>query len=274
MLTSYDGGRLFGELKGSGEPVVVALHGWRRDHRDFAAVLGGEAARRALVSLDVSVPDEAVPSLALDLPGFGASPAPPQPWGSFEYSEAVSSVLASFDRPVILVGHSFGGRVAVQLAAARPDKVAGLVLTGAPLFAAFSVTGRPPPRAPLGFRLARTMSRFGVLSAGRMEALRERYGSADYRASTGVMRGVLVRALAEEREAAYTPALRALSCPVELVWGEDDAVVPVAVAQRISAELSEAPEITILTSVGHLTPTEAPGALRSAIERLRAKGPA
>ncbi len=65
VLRSLAGGVLYGETWGEGPPAVVALHGWRRTHADFAASLGPLAAPRATL-----------PTLAPDLPGFGATPAP------------------------------------------------------------------------------------------------------------------------------------------------------------------------------------------------------
>ncbi|HZD66295.1 MAG TPA: hypothetical protein VE152_09375, partial [Acidimicrobiales bacterium] len=63
MLKAYDAGRLFGTRTGTGPAWVLALHGWRRSHRDFDAVLGGRSG-------------PPVDAVALDLPGFGATPAP------------------------------------------------------------------------------------------------------------------------------------------------------------------------------------------------------
>jgi pimeloyl-ACP methyl ester carboxylesterase len=97
-----------------------------------------------------------------------------------------------------------------------------------------------------------------------METLRQRYGSPDYRAATGVMRQVLVRTVNET----YDEQLRAVRCPVELVWGDDDAEVPVSVAET-AAGLLVRPNLTVCRGAGHLVPLTAPDALRLAIERHR-----
>lgn len=270
MLTSFDGGRLFGQVFGSEPPRVLALHGWRRDHRDFSSVLSGAAARGRPLPDDLALPGTLLPAIALDLPGFGATPAPESDWGSHEYAAAVAPVLAPLLAPVVLVGHSFGGRVAVRLAASLPDKVSGLLLTGAPLYAASLVGGPPPPRPPARFRVAKALAARRLVSEERLEGLRRRYGSDDYRQASGVMRGVLVRALREEQEAAYDDSLAALSCPLELVWGGEDSVVPPAVAERIASAVSVPVASTIVPAAGHLTPLEIPGQLRRAIERLTA----
>ena len=81
MLRTFAGGRLFGSRHRLGAPRVLALHGWARTHRDFDAVVApGRRSRR-------------LPALALDLPGFGASPPPPEAWGAAAYAEAVGQVL-------------------------------------------------------------------------------------------------------------------------------------------------------------------------------------
>lgn len=247
MLRAFAAGRLFGTTYGSPPPRVLALHGWARTSADFAPVLAG---------LD----GPALDGLALDLPGFGASPEPDEPWGAAEYAKAVAGVLDELDTPpAVVVGHSFGGRVAVHVGVARPDRVRALVLTGAPLVRR---SDAPPPRPPLTFRIGKALHRRGVLSDERMEDLRRRHGSADYRTARGVMRAVHVRLVNET----YEHELGALGCPVELVWGERDYQVPVSVAQAAHALLPGA-RLTVVPGAGHLLPLAAPAALREAIER-------
>ena len=93
-----------------------------------------------------------------------------------------------------------------------------------------------------------------------MEAARQRYGSADYRAAQGVMRQVLVRAVNETYEA----QLDAVRCPVHLVWGGDDTVAPLEVADRSLGRPAPRGDLVVLPGVGHLTPLLAPSALRTA----------
>ena len=141
-----------------------------------------------------------------------------------------------------------------------------LVLSGAPLLA------RPGARrAPVGaaFRAVRGLHRMGLVGEARMERARRHYGSADYRAAEGVMREVLVR-LVNER---YDDQLAALRCPVELVWGDDDAESPLSVARSI-CERVPGSVLTVCPGAGHLIPCTAPAPLRAAIERAAARRPA
>ena len=246
-LRVFANGALFADATGSSPPRVIALHGWARRSSDF---------RPVLADLD---------ALALDLPGFGASPPPSEPIGAEGYAELVNEVLEVCASPPVVVGHSFGGRIAVCLAARYPERVGSLVLTGAPLIK------QTPSRSPsLRYRMIRGLNRVGVVSDDRLERIRRKTGSADYRAASGVMRDILVRVINES----YEPQLRALTAPVSLIWGAADREVPVGIA-RAAAEViaSEGREVDleILEGIGHLLPLEAPEALRRAIERAFAR---
>jgi pimeloyl-ACP methyl ester carboxylesterase len=240
VLRAFADGTIFGDAYGASPPRVLALHGWRRDRSDFSEVLEG---------LD---------GVAVDLPGFGASPPPPSAWGGAEYARALEPVVAEMGSPIVVVGHSFGGRVAVHLAPACSDRIAGVVLAGVPLLRVTT-----PPRPSLSFRLAKTLNRIGLLSDEKMEERRRQAGSADYRASTGVMRDVFVRLVHET----YEEQLKQIAAPVELVWGDDDTAAPLVIAERAAALLAH-PSTTILPGAGHLTPLTAPDELRRAIVRL------
>jgi pimeloyl-ACP methyl ester carboxylesterase len=243
MLHALAEGRLLGQRFGSGTPSVLALHGWGRSHRDFDAVLA---------PLD----GDPLDAIALDLPGFGSAPAPPDAWGTSEYADLVSLVLDEMTPQVVILGHSFGGRVGVQLAAARPQEIRALVLSGVPDL----VRRVRRPQAPLRFRVARRLHRWGVVSDERIEAARQRHGSADYRAAAGVMRQVLVKTLAEN----YDVQLASIRCPISLVWGDDDMEAPVAGAEEL-ARTHAGTSLTICPGAGHLTPLTASSALRTAV---------
>lgn len=213
-VKAFASGKMFatsGAQGGSGPPVVF-LHGWRRDRTDFADVL---AAHRGF---------------SIDLPGFGASPPPPEPWGAGRYAEAVREMLLEIGAesdPVILVGHSFGGRVATCVAAQSPELVRGLLLMGTPLLRRTS-----PGRPVRALRIAKALWRRGLISEARVEALRDRHGSEDYRAADGVMRDVLVTLVNEE----YSEELRAVVCPCAMLWGRRDSAASVDLA-HVAADL-------------------------------------
>jgi pimeloyl-ACP methyl ester carboxylesterase len=277
----------------------LALHGWGRDHHDFDAVLAG------------------VDALALDLPGHGVAPEPPAPWSTSEYAQWVLPVLDDLRQgPVVVVGHSFGARVAVQMAAAQmaaaqiatvqiatvqiatvqpanlqpaasraaqaapspapagPEPPRGawigaLVLVGAPLAPA---PGEPAARLAWPYRAGRFLHRAGLVPEGRMEALRQKYGSEDYRRASPVMRGVLVNSVAETASAAYIPAVRdwvTAGGALELIWGERDTVAPREGALRLLDDLvsTAAIGLTVVPAAPHLMTPPVAERLRAALGR-------
>ena len=231
---------------GDSPPKVLALHGWGRRGKDFAVSLEG---------LD---------AIALDLPGFGMSPAPVEVMGAEDYARFIEPLLDEFSDPPVVVGHSFGGRVALCLAARNPNRVGPLILIGTPI-----VRVTPLRRPSLSYRLIRACARWGMISEDRLERERQRRGSADYRAATGVMRQILVRVVGEE----YESQLRALGSPVHLVWGATDEEVPRTVAELAADLITDAGgevELRVLPEVGHHVPVEAPGALRAVVDEVLA----
>ena len=227
---------------------MLALHGWGRSHTDFDTALTGLVESRGTTS-----------AIAVDLPGFGASPAPEAPCGAAGYAEMVRPVLDECSPRVVLIGHSFGGRVAVELATRFPDAVAALVLCGVPLLRR---ADRPAARPALRYRLARNLHQRGLLGDDTMERMRQRFGSSDYRSAAGVMRDVLVTVVNETYEA----QLGEISQPVELVWGRRDDEVPIEVAER-AAKMLAAARLTVVDDAGHFVPTEAAPSLADAISR-------
>lgn len=251
-LRSFVDGTVFADVSGASPPTVVTLHGWGRDRSDLSG---------ATTSLPVR-------SVAFDLPGFGSSPEPPTPWGAEQYADLIGRALdelmehdqtqGNSQRSAVLVGHSFGGRVAVCLAASRPSLVAGLLLSGVPLLR--NSDGKPAAV----FRAARLLHRSGILSDKHMEEYRWRSGSDDYRAANGTMRATLVRLVNESYEA----QLARLACPVALVWGEEDAAAPLRIAQRAVGLLNTPYSLDLVPGGGHEVHRQRADLLRKRVSEM------
>ena len=222
MLTVL-AGDVLAERIGGDSPRILALHGWGRDGGDFHRILGGTDA------------------LAVHLHGFGQTPPPPTAWGSPDYAEHIAAGLVGTG-PYVVVGHSFGGRVAVRLAVAHPELVSSLVLTGVPL-----VRATAPPRPRWTLRTAKRLYAAHLIPSSVVDRLRRSGGSADYNAAQGVMRDILVRVISED----YREDLRRLTVPVHLVWGELDDAAPLAGA-RLAAELVPHARLDVVPGAGHL----------------------
>jgi pimeloyl-ACP methyl ester carboxylesterase len=248
VLKTFAGGRLLGASYGDGRPWVLALHGWGRTHRDFDQVLEG------------------IDAVAVDLPGFGAAAPPPEAWSTAQYAEWIAPVLDEMLPGPVVLGHSFGGRVAAHLGPAHPDRISALILTGVPGLVPDLTNAKRRPA--LAYRVGKALHRYQLIGDDRMETMRQRYGSADYRAARGVMREVLIKAVNEtyERQLAAFPGF------IELVWGEQDDQAPIAAAAAARQSYAHASLIR-LPGVGHFAPRQAPHELRAAVARHRPASP-
>ncbi|AKT51051.1 hypothetical protein ADJ73_06495 [Arsenicicoccus sp. oral taxon 190] len=236
------------EKHGSGRPRVLAMHGWARNRHDWAPVLRGYDA------------------VALDLPGFGATPPPAQGWSTEQYAEHLLPLLDA-DAPVVLAGHSFGGRVAVHLARLRPEAVQGLLLTGVPLLRPAPADAPARRGGPLDLRLAKALHRRGIVPESVVDKYRKKYGSADYNAAQGVLRTVLVKAVNED----YTrelEAARAGGIRTEMVWGEGDTAASVAMARTAAGLIGPTAHLDVVAGSAHLLDDQLVAHLRTALDRL------
>ncbi|MDQ3952065.1 MAG: alpha/beta hydrolase [Actinomycetota bacterium] len=220
---------------GSGEPVVV-LHGWGGRIESMAPVIHCLASSRRV--------------LALDLPGFGESPAPADAWGTPDYAAFVSDVLVSAGvERADFVGHSFGAKTSLYLAATS-TVVRRLVLAG-------SSGLRTPPsfkaRVKRGVsRAGRAAGRLGPPGHALRDALYRRIASEDYR-NAGPLRPTFVKVVNED----LTELLPKVSSPTLLVWGTNDDAVPVAHARTMEQRIPDA-GLVMLEGAGHFAYLDEP----------------
>jgi UDP-N-acetylmuramoyl-tripeptide--D-alanyl-D-alanine ligase len=207
-------------------PPVVLLHGW-----------GADADALSLVQSCLE-PEFRV--IAFDLPGFGQSDPPPAAWDSNAYAELIGKGLERLGlSKVSLIGHSFGGKIAIVLAARWPERVPRLVLVDS---AGIRHTRSPAYRARVAaFKVARRLVGRGPMG----ELLAGRFGSVDYRRA-GQLRPTLVRVVNED----LVPLLRSVKAPTLLIWGDQDRETPLSDAAIMERELTDA-GLVVFQGAGH-----------------------
>lgn len=186
---------------GSGLPVVF-MHGWGASSAAFLPAFERFAS-------------EGRTCIAPDLPPFGASGMPPIDWSLSDYTSMMLSLLDRLGvERAAFVGHSFGGRIAVDIAS-RTNRAERLVLVDA--------AGLRPRKGSikrlraLRFRISR---RLGLDT--------EKFYSADWRALPERMRGVFARVVAQD----LSDRLSSIACPTLIVWGRHDRETPPYMAKR------------------------------------------
>lgn len=236
---------------GSGTAVLI-LHGW-----------GSSASTWKEVQQQLAF--YGYRAIALDLPGFGKSAEPSREWGLVDYTNFVRSFVAQEQiGRFVLVGHSFGGRIAIDYAARYGEGVVALVLCGAAgitrpksikrsIFALVARTGSVVTALPI-LRSVRALAR---------KALYVLLGERDYYNASPVMREVMKRVL----EVSLAVLLPQISQPTLLAWGDADEATPLSHA-RIAHEVLSDSTLAIFEGRGHSLQREAPQDLAERIAQF------
>ena len=201
-------------------PDVVLLHGWGQNKKMMIHILNHLKDRFHVVSLD--------------FPGFGQSDDPDNAWGVSDYEEHFRKFLEALNlKHVILIGHSFGCRVAIRYAADYPDNVKKMILTGA---------AGIRTKHDLKWKLRTGTYKLGkwlLKVTGQSETLAEiqkNAGSEDYRNARGIMRPTFVKVVNDD----VSGILHKVVCPVLLVWGNLDTAAPLWMGQQMEKEMKDA----------------------------------
>jgi len=195
------------------QTTVVLLHGWGQNTQMMEPIH-----KRFKDKFNI---------LTLDLPGFGKSSEPPEVWGIYEYTLLIKELIDELKiRDVILVGHSFGGRIALMYAAEYPVKK--LVCLASPYCKEIT-------KLPLKNRIYKRAKKIKGLT-WLAKIMQNKVGSADYRNASNVMRGVLVKTVNTD----LSDYAKKITCPTLLIWGSMDEAVPLKRAYELEKMIKDA----------------------------------
>jgi pimeloyl-ACP methyl ester carboxylesterase len=223
--------------------------------------------------------------IAVDLPGFGASPLSREPISIAGYARFLEGVCDALSiSAAAVVGNSMGGHIASELAIASPQRVERLMLVSAAGISAELVQRSAVMTG--GRVLAAVMTR----SAARHASLAKRPGTRRFALSFVVRHPERLSApLAHELMAGagkpgFVPALEAvlthriserlpqIACPTFVVWGEDDHVIPVRDSKRFG-ELIPDVRVEVWPDTGHVAMLERPERFNALLESFLGEQP-
>lgn len=219
-------------------PDIVVLHGWNLSGATFAPLV------RALEKQGMRV-------FCPDLPGFGTSTPPLKAWHVSDYATFLSRYIQKnrMHTP-ILVGHSFGGRVALEYVRMYPGSIAGLVLTGTP--------GYTPVRS-LKRYVFYLMSKVGAVifslplvrryKENATETIYAIAGAREYGKAKDTMKQTFKNVVSYS----LVPAMKSVNVPCLLLWGEDDQMVPVSIAGKMQKGIAGSSLVRV-PGIGHALP--------------------
>ena len=221
-----------------GGPALLFLHGWRVDGSIWHETI------KLMQSQDI-----AGSFYALDFPGFGGSPAPIKDFHLSDYCDIIEGFIKKLKlENVVLIGHSFGGRVAIKLSATHAELVTKLVLVDS-----------------AGLVLQKNQKTFMNIAAGIvkpffspkfMQPLRKSIykaiGSEDYLA-TPRLQNVYVNVTKED----LSIYLSKITVPTLIVWGAQDRDTPLEYGQVMAKNISNS-KLIIYPEAGHFAFSDNP----------------
>ena len=159
----------------------------------------------------------------LDFPGFGESSEPNNSLSIYDYADILVDFLEALNiyNP-ILMGHSFGGRVAIVYASR--EKTEKLILFGSPCIR--------HERRSIKEKALKTLKK--IPGMNRIGEYAKKYiGSSDYRNASLVMRETLVNVINED----LSSCAKKIQCPTLLIWGSNDTEAPIEEARELESIL-------------------------------------
>jgi pimeloyl-ACP methyl ester carboxylesterase len=189
--------------------TLVVLHGWKHDKSKWDDFIKRFAPGEVII---------------FDLPGFGEEKLINDRWGIPQYSAWVRERVETYNvHNVILLGHSFGGRIAGYVASEHPEWLKGLILYGSPSLY------RPSPSVRLKIAIAKLLKKMGGAKKNK-----------------DLMYPIFKRAVTFDQ----TTTLPKIAVPTLLLWGENDSEVPTSIAKETHALIPDS-QLIIMQDAGH-----------------------
>jgi len=236
------------KIAGQG-PAILILHGW-----------GGSS--DSWIQVQEILAREGFKIIVPDFPGFGKSKTPFEPWGVKEYGNFVLNLTKILElQNFFLLGHSFGGRVAIKFSVLYPEKIKSLILCD---------SAGIKQKWGIGEKLIFQISKIGnaIFTPTPLRRFKDKAKNLfyiflrhrDYAKADGTMRETIKKVLTED----LLKDLPQIKIRTLIIWGESDKLVPVKYA-HIFKEKIENSELKILPKIGHSPHLEVPEKLAKII---------
>lgn len=202
---------------GEGKDILL-LHGWGQNI-EMMKMLGDNFSDRFRITI-------------LDLPGFGGSDEPKTAWTISDYSLMLEKFvnMVGIKKPIVM-GHSFGGRLAIRYCSNH--SIEKVVLFGSPCI-------RRQDELPFYVKCLKALKKIpGLNEIG--EYMKKYIGSRDYKAASPVMRQTLVNVVNED----LSNYARNIEEATLLIWGESDEEAPVEEARVLEGIMPDAALIVL-----------------------------
>lgn len=214
------------KVLGEGETLITLLHGW-----------GGSAISMMALYKKLADSNSDFRFLLIDFPPFGESSEPLKPWFLNDYVELVEELINKQEsvEENYLIGHSFGGRVAIKIAAKKRLKIKKLILlSSAGIKPRFSI------KTKLKILMYKILKKIGFKNNAS--------GSRDYRILSPIMKKTFINIIKED----LNKICKQIDCKTLLIFGTKDKETPLYMGKTLNKKIKNS-ELIILKGGGHFS---------------------
>lgn len=215
---------------GDSKNFVVFLHGWGASKESFLWTKN--------YFKDFSL-------IYLDFEGFGESECPPKAYCVGDYVCSVKALLDNYEiESLVLVGHSFGGRVAIKFARQFESLYHDFKLV------LVDSAGMKPRRSlkfyvnVFKYKVCKKMAK----KSKHFENKLKKYGSCDFKNAAGVMRETFVKVVNENLES----SAKQIRSKTLIIWGENDLDTKLFMAKKLKRLIKNS-KLEIIKGAGHFS---------------------
>lgn len=199
-------------IKINPKATIVLIHGWGGTKESWRNNLG-----------EIS---KSFDCIALDLPGFGDSEEPSLPWGTLEYATFLSDFVKALKlKSVVIIGKSFGGRVATAYASKNPTELQNLILV--------SSAGIEEKSISVQLRIALSK----LVPQGVKKILKQYLMKSSGKKGTSQYKSEVKKIVTNQDLKSLLPLIKSQAL---VVWGDQDKVLPLSYGQRIAKSIPNA----------------------------------
>ncbi|MDR3642360.1 MAG: alpha/beta hydrolase [Candidatus Doudnabacteria bacterium] len=231
------------ETSGDAGKTLLFLHGWRSNKEIWQNVLS----KLSIVNCHL---------FALDLPGFGGSQIPMHAMTVGGYAEVVAGFIKKLELTnVIIIGHSFGGRIGIKLAAGHPELISKLILADS---AGFAMPSDKKNMMKIGAKIVKPFFKPEFMH-GLRKKIYKSIGAEDYLA-TPELQKTFVNITSED----LSEDMKKITVPTLIINGKNDKDTPPKFGELMKFLIPNS-KFLILKHAGHFSFSDEPEEFAKAV---------
>ncbi len=210
---------------------ILILHGWGASSESWQEV------KKDLKNSNFEV-------FAPDLPGFGQNPAPENIWQTKDYALWAKDFVKNNigNEPFVLIGHSFGGAIAVNLANILPEQIEKIILISPAILRTNKKLANQIKKTIKAIKKAIPLK----ATQTTQKLIAKFLKNSDYYKTQGIMREIFKKVIEET----FPTEFKNINKPIILIWGSRDRLVPLKESE-ILKKISPNTKLIVYKNIGH-----------------------